>query len=178
MESLNWAKVYGLPVLFVCEDNGYAATTRNDSVTAGAGAGARAESVGITSTPIDGNDVLAVDEAARALIAAIRGGGGPRFLHARTYRQKGHTAADKAGYRDAAAHERGMGTCPIARSAELLATNGVARTRLDQIRAEAEAEMAAAVARVREQPFAPMSAAFEDVQDVGAPAMEEPWWRR
>ena len=68
LEGLNWAKVVGLPVLFVCEDNGFAATTRTRAMTAGDGPAARAESLGIPAVEVDGNDILAVDEAARALV--------------------------------------------------------------------------------------------------------------
>jgi pyruvate dehydrogenase E1 component alpha subunit len=86
LEGLNWAALYRLPVLFVCEDNGVAAFTRAGSVTAGAGVAARAEALGVPATSVDGNDAAAVDEAAARLVAEIRGGAGPRLLHATTYR--------------------------------------------------------------------------------------------
>ncbi|WP_239509994.1 thiamine pyrophosphate-dependent enzyme, partial [Serratia marcescens] len=86
LEGLNWAAVFKLPVLFVCEDNGYAATTRTRTMTAGPGLSERARSLGVPATEVDGNDVLAVEAAAADLVAAIRAGGGPRFLHAHTYR--------------------------------------------------------------------------------------------
>ncbi|HEX8664638.1 MAG TPA: thiamine pyrophosphate-dependent dehydrogenase E1 component subunit alpha, partial [Beijerinckiaceae bacterium] len=65
LEGLNWARVFDLPVLFVCEDNGFAATTRTRAMTAGEGPSARARSLGLIAEEIDGNDVLAVDLAAR-----------------------------------------------------------------------------------------------------------------
>src|SRR5690606_24554973 len=99
LEGLNWAKVFNLPVLFVCEDNGYAATTRTSTMTAGPGPAARAESLGILALEVDGNDVQAVDAAAKELAAAVRSGSGPRFLWAGTYRLTGHTGADPAAYR-------------------------------------------------------------------------------
>src|SRR5690606_2525036 len=99
LEGLNWAKVFNLPVLFVCEDNGFAATTRTKTMTAGDGPVARAERLGIPEMDVDGNDVLAVDAAVAELTAAIRAGSGPRFLRARTYRLTGHTGADAAAYR-------------------------------------------------------------------------------
>lgn len=58
LEGLNWAKIFALPVLYLCEDNDFAATTRTRSVSAGDGPGARAESLGIPSLAVDGNDVL------------------------------------------------------------------------------------------------------------------------
>jgi pyruvate dehydrogenase E1 component alpha subunit len=99
LEGLNWAKIYELPVLFVCEDNGFAATTRTLHLSAGPGPAARAESLGIPAIEIDGNDVLAVDEAARVLSDRVRAGSGPQFIWARTYRLAGHTAADSGWYR-------------------------------------------------------------------------------
>src|SRR3954447_3408802 len=63
LEGMNWAALYKLPVLFVCEDNGVAAFTRAEAVTAGSGASARAEACGVPAANVDGNDAAAVDEA-------------------------------------------------------------------------------------------------------------------
>ncbi|WP_374450349.1 thiamine pyrophosphate-dependent dehydrogenase E1 component subunit alpha, partial [Stella sp.] len=166
LEGLNWAKVFDLPVLFVCEDNGFAATTRTRSVTAGPGPGARAESLGIPSTPVDGNDVVAVDAAAAALVAQVRAGAGPQFLHARTYRLRGHTAVDAAPYRPAAEVEERWHDEPLRRCRDLLALDGVAAAELDRVRAEAEAEVARAVADGLAAPHPGPALAWTDVQDV------------
>src|SRR4051812_37429950 len=101
LEGLNWAVLYKLPVLFVCEDNGVAAFTRADSVTAGPGIAARAGALGVPCTSVDGNDAAAVDAAAARLVAEIRAGGGPRMLHATTFRLMGHTSTDPAAWREA-----------------------------------------------------------------------------
>ena len=66
LEGLNWAGVYGLPVLFVCEDNRISATTPTGPMTAGDGASARAQSMGIAAVTVDGNDVLAGARRPRA----------------------------------------------------------------------------------------------------------------
>src|SRR5690606_30682655 len=103
LEALNWAQIYRLPVLFVCEDNRISATTQSAPMTAGEqAASARAQSLGIAAVQVDGNDVEAVSDAARALVGEIRAGGGPRLLHAQTYRLKGHVSVDPAKYRDPA----------------------------------------------------------------------------
>ncbi len=99
LEGLNWAAVYGLPVLFVCEDNTFSAFTHSSTTTAGPGPLARAEACGVPGERVDGNDVVAVREAALRLLGAIRSGGGPRFLWCRTYRFSGHVSVDPAGYR-------------------------------------------------------------------------------
>ena len=96
LEGLNWAALYKLPVLFVCEDNGVAAFTATASVTAGPGVSARAEALGVPATHVDGNDVVAVDSAVASIVAAIRSGGGPHLFHAKTFRWTGHTSTDPA----------------------------------------------------------------------------------
>ena len=77
LEALNWAVVYKLPVLFVCEDNRISATTPTGPMTGGPGASARAESIGVPAVVVDGNDVEAVDAAAARLIGEIRAHEGP-----------------------------------------------------------------------------------------------------
>jgi acetoin:2,6-dichlorophenolindophenol oxidoreductase subunit alpha len=168
LEGLNWAKIFELPVLFVCEDNGFAATTRTASLTAGPGPAARAESLGIPATEVDGNDVLALDELARALIDQARAGGGPRFIWARTYRLAGHTAADSGWYRseDELAERRLRD--PIRLCEAWLKEAGVAAAAI-AARADAAArEITRASAAAAAAAWPDAQAAFADVQDLGA----------
>lgn len=169
LEGLNWAQVFGLPVLFVCEDNHYSAMTRTDAMTAGEGPSARARSLAIPSVEVDGNDVLAVEAAAQALVDEIRAGKGPRFLHARTYRLTGHTAADVAAYRPSGEVDEHLPNEPIRRLAALLASRGVASEALEADRLASEAEMDAAFNAARDADYPPAGIAFEDVQQVGDP---------
>jgi pyruvate dehydrogenase E1 component alpha subunit len=169
LEGLNWAKVFDLPVLFVCEDNAYSATTRTSAVTAGPGVTARAESLGLPALSVDGNDVIAVDAAARACLAAVRGDEGPRLLHCRTYRLTGHTAVDKAAYRSAEEVETWRRADPIGRLEDMLRLAGVADDRLRQSRAQAYEDMEAICAVARDTDWPAPAAAFEDVQDLGSP---------
>ncbi|MCH9000912.1 MAG: thiamine pyrophosphate-dependent dehydrogenase E1 component subunit alpha, partial [Proteobacteria bacterium] len=124
LEGLNWARIFDLPVLFVCEDNGFAATTRTRDLTGGPGPAARAESLGIPAAEVDGNDVVAVDEASRDALAALRAGAGPRFLLCRTYRLAGHTQADAGAYRSAEEVAAAWRDDPIARSRAWLVEAG------------------------------------------------------
>jgi TPP-dependent pyruvate/acetoin dehydrogenase alpha subunit len=172
LEGLNWAGVWQLPILFVCEDNGFAATTRTHAMTAGEGPAARAESLGIAAAIVDGNDILAVDETVRRLTGEIRAGGGPRFLLCRTYRLTGHTAADAAGYRSKEEVETAWTSDPIARTRDLLATAGVAASEIAAAEAVARSEIDAAYAAAKASPFPPLARAFADVQDVGDPRRE------
>jgi len=170
LEGLNWAAVYRLPVLFVCEDNGVAAFTRAASVTAGPGAAARAEALGVPAAEVDGNDARAVQDAAEALASTIRRGGGPRLLHARTCRLMGHTATDAAAWREAEELDAARARDPIARLEAWLLAHGVEASRLAGIETEAKAEMTAARRDALAAPWPGPDTAFLDVQDCGAVA--------
>jgi pyruvate dehydrogenase E1 component alpha subunit len=171
LEGLNWAGVFKLPVLFVCEDNGFAATTRTRAMTSGDGPLARAKSLGLAGSEVEGNDVLAVEEAARAAIAAVRAGEGPRFLHVKTYRLTGHTAADAAAYRTKEEVEARWRDDPIVHVEELLraANRG---GEIEAAQAAAKREMADAYRVASDTPHPQTVHAFTDVQDVGDPRME------
>jgi pyruvate dehydrogenase E1 component alpha subunit len=156
-------------VLFVCENNGFASTTRTAAVTAGPGPVARAESIGMAAASVDGNDVVAVDDVAAEAVRRIRAGGGPFFLEARTYRLRGHTAADAAPYRPAAEVEERWKSDPMTRAAETLARLGYGADKLKAIEDEAAKEMDEAIAVAKAAPWPEASTAFDDVQDVGAP---------
>ena len=169
LEALNWARVYELPVLFVCEDNRWSATTASGPMTAGDGAAARAASLDIAGETVDGNDVEAVHAAAGRLVAAVRAGRGPRLLHAITYRVKGHVSVDLAAYRDAHELAAALQTDPIARARrQILAQPGVSAATLDAIAAEAQAEVDAALAAAEAAPWPAADAAYTDVQSTGA----------
>ena len=167
LESLNWARVYALPVLFVCEDNRWSATTASGPMTAGDGASVRAEALDIPATQVDGNDVFAVHEAAQRLVAQVRAGEGPRLLHALTYRVKGHVSVDPAAYRDPAELQAALQTDPIARARNRLLAGGVDAAALAAVENEAHAEVDAALAAADAAPSPAASAAFTDVQTLG-----------
>ncbi|HZS84623.1 MAG TPA: thiamine pyrophosphate-dependent dehydrogenase E1 component subunit alpha [Stellaceae bacterium] len=170
LEGLNWARIYDLPILFICEDNGFAATTRTRSLTGGPGPAARAEALGIPARIVDGNAVEEVDAAAAERVTRIREGGGPQFILAQTYRLKGHTAHDPATYRPAAEVEEKQRRDPIELCRETLLLRGVPAAALAADEAAARVEIAAAVAAARAQPWGDESLAWRDVQDMGAPA--------
>ncbi|MEP7297934.1 MAG: thiamine pyrophosphate-dependent dehydrogenase E1 component subunit alpha [Burkholderiales bacterium] len=172
LEGLNWAKVYDLPVLFVCEDNRISATTPTAPMTAGEGATARARSMGIGGLTVDGNDVMAVHDAAAQLIGEIRAGGGPRFLHALTYRFKGHVSVDPGAYRDAAEVEAAWQSDPLLLARTKLLGQGVAVGDVDAIDAAAHAEIAAALAAAEAAPWPTPAAAYQDVMTTAGAG---PW---
>lgn len=170
LEGINWASVFELPILFVCEDNQYSATTRTSSVTGGPGVAARAESLGLKATVVDGNDVEAVAKATGEITARLRAGGRPEFLHALTYRQTGHTSFDKAPYRPEGEAAQSVATNdPITRQREVLQKMGVETAELEAIHANAQGEMIRVLADAAATPFPGDDTAFSDVQDIGSP---------
>jgi len=169
MESLNWAAVYHLPVLFVCEDNRISATTDSAPMTGGEGASARAQSIGVPAVKIDGNDVEAVSKTAAGLIAQIRAGQGPRLLHALTDRHKGHVSVDPGTYRDPEAVKAALARDPIALARRRLQERGLS-AQAAQIDAEAKAEIAAALADACAAPPPEAAQAYTDIMNTGAGA--------
>ncbi|HUD40306.1 MAG TPA: thiamine pyrophosphate-dependent dehydrogenase E1 component subunit alpha [Streptosporangiaceae bacterium] len=89
LETMNLAALWALPLVFVCENNGYATTMATASAVAGTAAG-RAAAFGLPSVTVDGMDVLAVHAASAAAVAAARDGSGPTFIEALTYRYGPH----------------------------------------------------------------------------------------
>ncbi len=111
-ECLNFAKVLDLPVVFVCENNGYGEYTPTEAVTAGPIV-ARATAMGLRTTEVDGMDAWAVRAAALEVVARVRAGGGPEFVEAKTYRFVGHSRSDPGTYRPAGELERWQERDPL-----------------------------------------------------------------
>jgi pyruvate dehydrogenase E1 component alpha subunit len=167
MESLNWAVVYHLPMLFICEDNQISATTASAPMTAGQGASPRAESLQVPALKVDGNDVEAVSNAAAKLIAEVRAGSGPRLLHAITYRHKGHVSVDPGTYRDPEEVRKALERDPIKRTRQQLEAAGLG-AQAAQVEAEARAEIDTALAAAEASPVPEVHEAYQDIVTTGA----------
>jgi pyruvate dehydrogenase E1 component beta subunit/2-oxoisovalerate dehydrogenase E1 component len=145
-ESMNLAALWGLPVLFCCENNQYAmgtALSRSESQT---DLSLKAASYGMPASPVDGMDVLAVEAAARGAVLAMRSGGGPAFLELRTYRFRAHSMFDPQLYRDKAEVEQWQERGPVRSLAERMRQDGVlAEGELEALEHELAAELAASV---------------------------------
>jgi pyruvate dehydrogenase E1 component alpha subunit len=137
-------------------------------MTAGEGVSARARALAIPSLKVDGNDVQAVDEAAARLIAEVRAGGGPRFLHAVTYRFKGHVSVDPGTYRNPEEVAAAKLADPLLVAAAKLAAEGVSQAVIERIDDEARAEIEHALRVAEAAPWPQAGAAYEDVQSAGA----------
>ena len=98
-ESMNMAALWNLPVIFVCENNHYAISTRVDTATAMGTFYQRAAGYGIPGVRVNGNDVLEVYAAAKEAVARARRGEGPTFIECDTYRLRGHHEGDEQTYR-------------------------------------------------------------------------------
>ncbi|MBK7260660.1 MAG: thiamine pyrophosphate-dependent dehydrogenase E1 component subunit alpha [Rubrivivax sp.] len=168
LEGLNWAQVYRLPVLFVCEDNRISATTPTAPMTAGPGVSARAEALAIPAVQVDGNDAEAVDAAAAELVAQVRAGSGPRLLHAVTYRVKGHVSVDPGTYRDPAEVAAAQARDPLLLLRQRLLARGEAATAIDAIDQAAQTEIDEAMRVAEAAPWPEASAAYDDIMNSGA----------
>jgi len=153
-ETLNMAAIWQLPAVFVCENNLYAASTPvATAFRAPDEIAARGAAYGIPAESVDGNDVLAVYEAAGRAIERARSGGGPTLLECRTYRQCGHSRSDPRTYRTKAEEEEWAGRDPIKRMGERLLGQGLAtQSVLDQIEKDVTAAVDDAVAFAEASP--------------------------
>ena len=133
-EALNFAAVYQLPVLFVCENNLYMEYTAIGEVTAVRHPAAdRAAAYGLEPTVVDGNDADAVYLVAQAAIERARSGEGPSLIETKTYRHGGHSRADPGTYRPAEEVEAWLAHDPIPMYHQRLLRLGVAEERLAEI---------------------------------------------
>jgi TPP-dependent pyruvate/acetoin dehydrogenase alpha subunit len=148
-ECLNFCQVLKLPLLLVCENNGYGEYTPFRSVTAGE-IRARAEVMDVPAETIDGMSVWAVREAAARALGHVREGNGPAFVEALTYRFVGHSRSDPGAYRPEGELEDWMARDPIVVLRMQLQAEGLDAARLDDLERDQTEELD----RMREQGLA------------------------
>jgi TPP-dependent pyruvate/acetoin dehydrogenase alpha subunit len=168
LESLNWACVYRLPVLFVCEDNRWSATSSTFELTGGPGIVARSIALGVPAHSVDGNDVELVEQLANRLVSEVRSGQGPRLLHASTWRVRGHLSADKQAYRDPEDIAAAVQTDPLTRARKVLLARGASLDDLTAIDESVDLEVREAIAFAEQSESPKAIEAFTDVQTLGA----------
>lgn len=169
-ECFNFASLRKLPVLFVCENNLYATESPlSVRVPEGNELGDRARAFMIEARKIDGNDIVAVYEAALAALDHCRSGRGPFFLECMTYRWREHVGPlwddeAKRTYRTRAELEAWMEKCPIKRWGEHLVKSSVAKAQqLDAWRAEIDAEVNGVLEEAKRAPWPDVSTLFDNV---------------
>ncbi len=146
-EGLNFAVTQRLPIVFVCENNLYGASTPFHQVSPVGDVADRAPAYGVPSRIVDGMDVLAVRDAAGDAVDRARGGDGPTLLECKTYRFTGHSRSDARGYRSREEEAEWQARDPIPRLRAELADAEASR-----LEADVEAELDDAVEFARTSP--------------------------
>ena len=173
-ESLNMAAVWGLPVVFVCENNLYMEYTPISSVTAVPNPAAdRAAAYGLDRIIVDGNDVDAVYRTALMALERARSGDGPSLIEAQTYRHYGHSRADPGKYRPNEEVEAWMSKDPIVQYRRRLEEMGIAAADLDRIEEDARMEIDAATEAAKASPEPSEAVLMTDLWADGGSS-----WRR
>ena len=163
-ETSNLAAMWTLPLILVCENNRYCITQRDTDAVKAPSIAARAAGYGLPGVVVDGTDPLTVQAAVAEAVARARSGGGASFIEAQCERLTGHLIHDTQGYRPkeelAAAGQR----CPIRLFGQRLQREGVlSAEELARMNAAIDAEVAAAVAFARAQPYPAPHEAYEDL---------------
>ena len=163
-ESLNMASIWKLPIIFVCENNHYGISMSQDRHQAIKDVADRGAAYNIPGIAVDGNDPMAVYEAAEEAVARARAGKGPTLLECKTYRQHGHFEGDPAIYKPKEEQAAWMEKDPMPRFAKFLVDNGVCteeevKAMDDQVAKEIEDSIAFADA----QPIPSLESAVVDV---------------
>jgi TPP-dependent pyruvate/acetoin dehydrogenase alpha subunit len=167
-EAVNMASLWSLPVLFVCENNLYGASTRIDRVMKNTTVSDRAASYGFRGETVDGNDLLAVFAAAEQAVEECRSGQGPVLLELLTYRRTGHSRRDPCHYQPKEERATWSANDPIVRFTQMLLAGGqVDQTELDRIREEIDYEIESAVERAKTAPQPALDDLLTDVYAGG-----------
>ncbi len=165
-EGINLAAVWNLPVVFVCENNLYAMGTRQSRVMLIENIADRAVAYGIPSVVMDGNDVLAIHEAARLAVERARKGEGPTLMECKTYRRKGHSRFDPATYRPKEEVETWLKKDPIAHfQTKLFEMGALTEAEAEKIIQEVTTEVDEATKFAVESPFPEPEEALGDVYE-------------
>jgi pyruvate dehydrogenase E1 component alpha subunit len=163
-ESLNLASAWNLPVIFVCENNLYAMGTRQSRIMKIANIADRAGAYGIPGCVVDGNDVLAVYDAACAAVERARNGKGPTLIECKTYRHKGHSRVDPAKYRASEEVQEWLDRDPIKKlKQKMLNEYHFTSEEISKIEKKASANVEASVRFALESPYPAPEEALQDV---------------
>jgi pyruvate dehydrogenase E1 component alpha subunit len=163
-EGLNWARLWELPVLFVCENNAYGIGTSVERSSALTDIHKRTCGYDIPSERVDGMDVMAVHQSIRHAAEWVREHSRPYLVEALTYRFRGHSMADPGKYRAAAEVDLWKARDPIPAFTKLLLEEGIAgQAELDSFKEKAGAVVQEAVRFAEESEWPEDSAVYEDI---------------
>ena len=163
-EAVNLAAIWELPVLLVCENNVYSEFSDSRTMSRVASVAARAQAYGIDAARVDGNEVIAMRDAARAAVARCRSGEGPILLEAETYRWQGHYEGDAQPYKPAEESAAWRERDPLALARRrLLEDRAATEPELDGAVLQAEARVEEAIQRARAAPVPRLEEAYAHV---------------
>ena len=163
-ESLNMASIWKLPIIFVCENNHYGISMSQDRHQAIKDVADRGAAYNIPGIAVDGNDPMAVYEAAEEAVARARAGKGPTLLECKTYRQHGHFEGDPAIYKPKEEQAAWMEKDPMPRFAGFLVENGVMTAEeVEAVDKQVAKEIEDAIAFADAQPIPGVETAVVDV---------------
>jgi TPP-dependent pyruvate/acetoin dehydrogenase alpha subunit len=163
-EGLNMAAIWNLPVIFVCENNLYGASTRIDRIMRNTRISDRAAVYGFEGETVDGNDVLLVHAATRRAVDRCRAGKGPVLLELLTYRRTGHSRRDPCHYQPKPEREEWFARDPIERFAAQLRADGLlGADELETMRVEAAQQFEKTVERAKAAPPPSLAALTTEV---------------
>ena len=163
-ETFNMAALWKLPVIFVCENNGYAMGTSVERTTIQTDIYKLGLPYGIPSSPVDGMDPVAVHNAMDEAVQRARAGEGPTFLEMRTYRYKGHSMSDPQKYRTKEELESYKAKDPIdAVKATILEEKYADEAWFEQMDEKIKAEVEESVRFAEESPWPEASELYTDV---------------
>jgi len=162
-ESVNFAAVRRLPIVFVVENNHWAMSLPWSRSTAQPSFEARADGYGIAGMDVDGQDVQAVRSAAQEAVKRARRGDGPTLLGLATYRFLGHSRADPSAYRDKDEEERWRSRDPLLLTRTQLENQGIGEGWFDAVESDIAAEIDKACRLAQESPPASIEEVFSDI---------------
>ena len=162
-ESVNFAAVQRLPIVFVVENNHWAMSLPWSRETAQPSIAVKAQAYGIAGVDVDGQDVLAVRAATAEAVERARRGDGPTLLGSETYRFLGHSRADPSAYRDKSEEERWRQRDPIALARDRLTASGVADEWYDEVERAVANEITRAVEFAESSAPAGLDEVFSDI---------------
>jgi len=162
--AMNWAALYKLPIVFICENNQYAISSHwRETHAVREHIADWADGYGIPNFVVDGNDALLMYEASREAVERARGGGGPTFIEAETFRHRGHYEGDPYDYVDPELMRDFVeNRDPVKNFRALMQERGVLdATELAEIEAAVDEEVAEAIEKAEAAPLPPRERIFE-----------------
>lgn len=162
-ETVNMSAAWKLPVVFVCENNGYAVSVPIGSVTNTENLAVRAKAYNIPGITIDGNNVIEVYETVKEAVERARIGEGPSFIECKTFRHEGHNYGDTAWYRPKEYMEEASEKDAIANYKLYLLNYGITEQEIEVLEHQADVELENAIEFAEESPFPHVQEALNGV---------------